>query len=132
MRSGTVAANNRTTNQPSYSSSNKSNNLQSTTPLAAAGDMIKATKMLKKPSTDLYKPKLKSKSNEKQISSDQQQNDEVTLVCAGSGSMIASGSATIIDQQQPLKKFSLKGNQLSGSILIGNYNVRQKKTVMDL
>ncbi|KNC23830.1 Protein phosphatase PHLPP-like protein, partial [Lucilia cuprina] len=33
-----------------------------------------------------------------------------------------NGSSDSSDQQQPLKSFSLKGNQLSGSILIGNYN----------
>uniref|UniRef100_A0A1I8P3Y6 PPM-type phosphatase domain-containing protein n=1 Tax=Stomoxys calcitrans TaxID=35570 RepID=A0A1I8P3Y6_STOCA len=83
--------------------------------------MIKATKMLKKPSTDLYKTKLKMKSNEKPSSSDHT-NDE-TLVCSlgGCSGSLVSATSTIIDQQ-PLKKFSLKGNQLSGSILIGNYN----------
>ncbi|KAM7352113.1 PH domain leucine-rich repeat protein phosphatase [Cochliomyia hominivorax] len=78
--------------------------------------MIKTTKMLKKPSSDLYKSKLKMKINEKLEQQQQQQ---------------LNGSSTdnvILQQQQqqqslsPLKTFSLKGNQLSGSILIGNYN----------
>ncbi|XP_065358697.1 protein phosphatase PHLPP-like protein [Calliphora vicina] len=69
--------------------------------------MIKATKMLKKPSADLYKSKLKMKTNEKLDQRQQPLNE----------------SNVSADQQQtPLKTFSLKGNQLSGSILIGNYN----------
>ncbi|XP_061396322.1 protein phosphatase PHLPP-like protein [Musca vetustissima] len=66
------------------------------------------------------------KSNEKNISANDQQQqhqqNEDTLHGTNSDSL-GSGASTIIDQQQqPLKKFSLKGNQLSGSILIGNYN----------
>ncbi|XP_019891009.2 protein phosphatase PHLPP-like protein [Musca domestica] len=85
--------------------------------------MIKATKILTKPSADLYQLKLnKMKSNEK---NNENPKNEEALVCTNSDSL-ASGASTIVDQQQqqqqPLKKFSLKGNQLSGSILIGNYN----------
>lgn len=64
--------------------------------------------MLKKPSSDLYKSKLKIKAFEKLDAQQHQHN----------------GSSDSGEQQKPLKTFSLKGNQLSGSILIGNYNVR--------
>lgn len=87
--------------------------------------MIKATKILKKPSADSYQLKLnKMKSNEK---NNENPKNEEALLCTNSDSL-GSGASTIVDQQQqPLKKFSLKGNQLSGSILIGNYNVRRKE-----
>lgn len=81
--------------------------------------MIKSTKILKKPSSDLYKSKLKMKTNEKL---EQQQ--------LNSSSSADNGD---LQQQQlqhaPLKTFSLKGNHLSGSILIGNYNVRVLRTL---
>lgn len=78
--------------------------------------------MLKKPSTtDLYKTKLKMKSNEKH--SDLQNSEVIVSTSSGSVGAVTATSSTLVVDQQPLKKFSLKGNQLSGSILIGNYNV---------
>lgn len=74
--------------------------------------MLKATKLLKKSSQSFYKSKLEMKSNEKN-----EPENERELVAA----MTAE-----INNSEPLKKFSLKGNQLSGSILIGNYTVSTK------
>uniref|UniRef100_A0A1B0BJG8 PPM-type phosphatase domain-containing protein n=1 Tax=Glossina palpalis gambiensis TaxID=67801 RepID=A0A1B0BJG8_9MUSC len=69
--------------------------------------MFKATKLLKKSSQSFYKTKLEMKSNEKN-----EPENERELVAA---------TTVEVNNSEPLKQFSLKGNQLSGSILIGNY-----------
>ena len=88
--------------------------------------MLKATKMLKKPSCELYKSKLKLKATEnlETIESEQQQQKLNGTGDISSSEKQLQQQQQQQQQQQPLKTFSLKGNQLSGSILIGNYNVR--------
>uniref|UniRef100_A0A1A9W036 PPM-type phosphatase domain-containing protein n=1 Tax=Glossina brevipalpis TaxID=37001 RepID=A0A1A9W036_9MUSC len=70
--------------------------------------MFKATKLLKKSSQHFYKSKLEMKSNEK----NEQENEQESVVAA---------TTVPPNNVEPLKNFCLKGNQLSGSILIGNY-----------
>lgn len=89
--------------------------------------MLKAVKK----SSEVNKSKLKlaaSNGNENNNNIDRKDNNNITessgMLEIKRGSISGQKSEGSPHDSAPLKKLSLKGNQLCGSILIGNYNVK--------
>lgn len=94
--------------------------------------MLKAVKK----TTEVNKSKLKvtaSNASENNNNNNNKDNDSDTSELAiKRGSISGQKPEGSANDSPPLKKLSLKGNQLCGSILIGNYNVSKYHTILQM